>query len=96
MIRRWRLILSKAIRNRLSDGFANNENHCMDNTFIYSDIEQTSLRMNSKKYEPIGICAPPYVVVNKNDVALVFETEDFEKKWCHLSAVILRNWERQN
>lgn len=88
------MILSKAFRNRLPDGFANNENHCMDNTFIYSDMEQTSLRMNAKNYEPIGICTPPYVAVNKHDVALVFETEDFEKRWCHLSAAVTRNWER--
>lgn len=88
------MILCKAIKNRLSDGFANNENHCMDNTFVYSDMEQTSLRMNAKNYEPIGICAPPYVSANKYDVALVFETEDFETKWCHLSAAVMRNWEQ--
>ena len=88
------MILSKAIKNRLLDGFANNENHCMDNTFISWDMEQTSLSMNFKNYEPIGICDPPYVVANKHDVALVFETEDFEKKWCHLSAAVMRRWEQ--
>jgi hypothetical protein len=89
------LILRKAIKNNLSDGIANSENHCMDNTFISCDIENTSLNMKFKHYEPIGICAPPYVSANKYDVALVFETEDFEKKWCHLSAAVMRNWERE-
>lgn len=89
------MTLSEAIRNRISDGFANDENHCMDNTFISCDIEQTYLSMNFKNYEPIGICTPPYSAVNKHDIALVFETEDFETKWCHLSAAVMRNWERE-
>lgn len=87
--------IQDAIKNKLSDDIASHENHCMDNTFLKTELDITDINMKSRGYEPIGICSPPYTSYGKCNYAFVYEDRDFNKSWCHITESILRHWLRQ-
>ena len=87
--------INEALLNKLNDNIATEENHSMDNGFIYLDLEDTELSMIRNKYEPFGICAAPYNSHGKFDIAFVYEDCDFEKHWCHLTKNIYNDWLKQ-